>query len=303
MGIFKGWRREAAIYFFMFGLLQSACNFQVRETEEVSSPTAAVPPTSIVLPTEFSTVTPGIPETPIPTERTPTATATDAVPAATETEPPVPPTGTEPASASPTPTTPEGDSGLPSGNPTWKEAFTTSDNWFRGGTKFEDEYTKFEILNGKMAMIAFNPDFREGWVLSWPKPENFYLEGRFKTVDCSGGDRFGLFLRAENVSENPRGYLFGIRCDGRYSLRIFDGKFSELIDWTPNDKIEVGSGKSHLLGIWANGNLLRLYIDRQQVAEFEDNTFKSGPFGVFIGSAQTSNMSVEVDELSYWNIP
>lgn len=299
MGMQKDWPRKVALYFFMLGLLQSACNFQVNETEAVSLPTETVPPTSIVLPTEFSTATVGPSETPIPTVLALTATATVAASAT--------PTGTEPPSASstpaPTPTTSAGDSELPSGNPAWRDTFSTNDNWFSGGNTFEDEHTKFEILSGKMTMTAFNPNFREGWVLSWPKPENLYLEGIFKTIDCSGRDRFGLFIRAENVSENPQGYLFGITCDGRYSLRIFDGEFSELIDWTPNEKIEAGSGKSHRLGILVNGNTLKLYIDRERVAEFEDDSFRSGPFGLFIGSAQTSNMRVEIDELSYWNIP
>ena len=292
------WTRRIAFYILILGLLGSACNFPTRETTAVPPPTEIIPltethsPTSIGLPTEVPTETVSPTNTTISATATPTSTISLTA------------TGTEPSLPSSTPvSTPAGEAGLPSGNPAWSDTFSTNNNWFSGGSVFENEDVKFEIVDGKMKMTAFNPNFREGWVLSWPKPDNFYLEGIFKTIDCSGRDRFGLFVRAENVSENPRGYLFGIRCDGRYSLRIFDGEFTDLIDWILDERIESGSGKSHRLGIWANDNTLRLYIDRELVAEIEDNTFTSGPFGLFIGSAETPNLHVEVDELSYWNIP
>jgi hypothetical protein len=39
------------------------------------------------------------------------------------------------------------------------------------------------------------------------------------------------------------------------------------------------------------------------VGEYQDDTHLEGRFGVFIGSAITPNVTTEVDEIAYWNIP
>jgi hypothetical protein len=153
-----------------------------------------------------------------------------------------------------------------------------------------------------MVMTAFNADYRENWRLSWPEPQDLYLEGSFETGECSGSDRYGLFVRAANLSGNPHGYMFGVTCDGKFSIRIFDGELTNLIDWTTSEHITSGSNQVHRLGFWAKGDQIRVYVNGNRLAEIRDDTFDAGPFGLFIGGVETENFNVEVDRLEYWEL-
>jgi hypothetical protein len=228
-----------------------------------------------------------------PATETPTATGT-------------PDTTTTPTSTvemTPTPTTETtptgGDTNLPSGNPAWKDTFSSGGNW----PLYEDDHVRFTVKDGNAVMTAFNPDYYEGWMLSWPELTDFYLEGIFKTGDCSGRDRYGLMVRSTSPDDSYIGYLFGVTCDGRYSLRTWDGEqFEDIIPWTVSNQIQAGSGKTLKLGFWAKGDHLILYVDRNRVGEVRDTIHTKGKFGLFIGAVATSNFKVEVEEIAYWNL-
>jgi hypothetical protein len=230
-----------------------------------------------------------------PATSTPSATA------------PLPPTMTNTPEVAKTPTgtspSPGSDPDLPAGNPAWEDSFASGTNW-PGGGFFEDDHVRFEVKDGDMIMRAFNANFREGWVLSWPQPTDLYLEGTFKVGDCTGQDRYGLFVRGTIPESNPIGYLFGLTCDGRYSLRSWDGEeFTQLISWTASDKIQAGSGSTNRVGFYARGDRLILFVNSNRLAEINDDTHSEGKFGLFIGAAQTPNFTVEVEKISYWNLP
>jgi hypothetical protein len=232
-----------------------------------------------------------------PYEATPTETAL-----ASETpEPTETPTPTEEGTNTPTPegTPVSQDPNLPTGNPAWRDPFDSGGNW----PLYEDDHVRFEVKEGKAVLTAFNPDFYEGWMLSWPELTNFYLEGTFETGNCSGRDRFGLVARSSAPDEDYVGYLFGVTCDGRYSLRIWDGEtFEDVIPWTSSGLIQTGSGKTQRLGLWAKGNRFILFVDREKLAEVQDSTYDAGKFGLFVGSVETDDLKVKVDEIAYWNV-
>lgn len=194
------------------------------------------------------------------------------------------------------------DPDLPSGDADYVDLFVNPGNWFSGTSSNEDEHARFEVIGGNMVMTAFNADYRENWRLSWPEPQDFYLEGSFETGECSGSDRYGLFVRAANLSGNPHGYMFGVTCDGKFSIRIFDGELTNLIDWTTSEHITSGSNQVHRLGFWAKGDQIRVYVNGNRLAEIRDDTFDAGPFGLFIGGVETENFNVEVDRLEYWEL-
>jgi hypothetical protein len=238
------------------------------------------------------------PYEPPPTETlipTPTQAPTE-TPAAEESPTPTPEEGTTP---SPTPqgTQAAQDPNLPTGNPAWRDTFDSGGNW----PLYEDEHVQFEVESGKAVMTAINPDFYEGWMLTWPEPTNFYLEGTFETGTCAGRDRYGLMTRSSAPSESYVGYLFGVTCDGQYSLRTWDGEeFTQLISWTSSNFINQGTGKTNRLGFWAKGSRIILYVNGKKLTEIQDDTYDDGKFGLFIGSVETDNFKVEVDEIAYW---
>lgn len=220
-------------------------------------------------------------------------------PTPTQTTPTVPPSETPEQSETPAVIDPD----LPGDEPDYVDFLINPGNWFSGGSSYEDEHVRFEIADSRMKMTAFNPDLYEGWRLSWPVLEDFYIEGTFETGECSGRDRYGLFLRATNIEENPHGYLLGVTCDGRYSLRSFDGDFTILIDWTFSEHILAGPDQVNLIGLWAVRDQLRVYVNRVKLAEILDPTYKKGPFGLFVGAAETESFTVEVDQIAYWTLP
>lgn len=214
-------------------------------------------------------------------------------------EPTETPTPEEEGTATPTPeaTSATQDPDLPTGNPAWQDPFDSGENW----PLYEDDHVRFEVEQGKAVLTAINPDFYEGWMLSWPELTDFYVEGSFETGDCSGRDRYGLMVRSTAPDEQYEGYLFGVTCDGSYSLRTWDGEqFEDVIPWTSSGLIQAGSGKSQRLGFWAKGSRIILYVDRNKLTEVQDNTYKNGKFGLFVGSVETDNFQVEVDEIAYW---
>jgi hypothetical protein len=221
---------------------------------------------------------------------------------------PVPPTPTEQIiTDTPTPeTTPSAEStatlevGDPRGQlgePDFHDVFANGNNW----AIYEDEHVGFEVVDNNLEMTAFNNDRWEGWMLSWPSIENFYLEMSATFGDCDGDDRFGLMFRSTGESFSWGGYLFGITCGGRYSLRSWDtSAYRNIVSWQTSDAINTGEGATNRLGVWVEGDTITLYINGNRLSQAQDSEHESGKFGVFIGSAETLDFEVAVDEVSYW---
>lgn len=283
----------------------------------VSATLTLLPMATEEQPVILASATPELPTLP-PVEATATSEPTVAAPPA---EPPtataVPPTATaaatEPAPtaaapAGPTATVSSSDPrsrlGAPTSTDSMDDSFTW--NWPVGS----DKYTNGVFVNGTLAITTL--DSADGWRMANPRGYGFndiYLEATFKTAACSGTDHYGIILRVPVLEDPDQGYLFGVTCDGKYSLRRWDGdakprpEMKRLIDWTASSAINSGSNQTNRLGVWAVGNRLVLYINGTQVGESQDALFKSGFFGVFAGYDNTKNMVIQLDEMSYWENP
>ena len=109
-----------------------------------------------------------------------------------------------------------------------------------------------------------------------------YVEATLSVLTCSGRDSVGLVFRAPDVG---RGYLCGVSCDGRYSLKS-------------------GSDQTQRIAVWTDGNIIRLYANGELLKELVDGTYSDdGLFGVFISSAVTPNFEARLIEFLYWNSP
>jgi hypothetical protein len=253
----------------------------------ISPTTQGATPSADVTPTETVAV--------IVEEPTPTPTMTFTLIPTGETTTPTP-TGT--AEPSPTATLSENDPALTLGNPDWIDTMDDGDNWPTG----VNEYTTIDFENGYLKLTA-EKDV-DGWRLSWPFLENFYLESKMQTPDCTGTDHYGLMFRVPANANANKGYLFGITCDGKYSLRRWDGTTMHTpIGWTAHEAINKGENSLNKLGIWADGASLALYINGEKVDDLQDNNFPEGSFGIFVGKDNTDDLTVWVDEIRYWLIP
>ncbi|MEW5871394.1 MAG: hypothetical protein AB1894_19130 [Chloroflexota bacterium] len=238
------------------------------------TPTETLPATSTPLPTK----------TPLPSD-TPTITLTPTI-TVTSTKGPVP-----------SPTRAEPKAGL--GDPTWEDPLDNANNW----PLYTDGHVGMEIEDGKLAMTAFNPDGYEAMMFTWPILTNFYLEAEITTEACSGGDRYGLLARAPSF--NPiQTYVFGLTCDGKYSLRIWDGaRFVMLREWMANPAIKQGADQTNLLGFKAEGSSLSIFANDTLLAQVQDETFTAGYFGLFISANRTPSFTVQISYMAYWELP
>jgi hypothetical protein len=286
-------------------LLVSACNLpaspEPSPTGDQSAAYTAAAETIIAQLTDVAgTLTPTISEGDLP-EATPTAikpTPTEVIASPTEPSP----TPTTPPSPSPVPsaTLPAGDPKAGLGDPEFHDNFSSGESW----PLYTDEHVSFEVKDSKLSMVAFNPDKYNGWMLTWPVIEHFYLEMEAKPKQCSGLDQYGMMSRATKTEKGYIGYLFGVSCDGRYSLRKWNGeKYITLVEWTESEHILAGANQTNRIGLMAEGDRLSMYANGQLLKEINDNTYQLGRFGVFVGSADTPEFKTVVDEIAYWNIP
>jgi len=235
--------------------------------EELPEPTQPVEPEDTEEPdeTEEPTQTPEPTDTPAPT---PTATLAD--------------------------TDPTGDLG----NPDWVDNMNNGDNWPTG----VDQYSAIKFEDGYLKLTA-GTDV-DGWRVTWPSLGDFYLEATLQSPDCSGSDHFGLMFRVPSDSQASKGYLFGITCDGRYSLRRWDGTVMySLIGLTSSDAINEGEEEVNKIGIMAKDSNLTLYINGEKVNEVSDANYLEGRFGVFVGGTNVEDLTVWVDQIRYWDVP
>jgi hypothetical protein len=192
----------------------------------------------------------------------------------------------------------EGVSGLNLGNATWTDNLDTADYWYL----LDTANTKFTQGDGKLVMTSINPGASEEWGLSdKPSLNDYYLQATFITGNaCSGLDRYGLLARAPDPD---KGYVFEFSCDGNYRLYTWDGtNYHALQEWHAASSIHTGPNQTNTMGIWMKGNTIRLYGNGYKLAEFTDNTFDHGQFGLVVGSINTHNLTINVDQVAYWEL-
>ena len=192
----------------------------------------------------------------------------------------------------------EGTTELNLGSPDWRDAMDTSSYWYLVDTAS----TRFSMDEGRLQMTVIDPGGSDEWGLSLrPEVDNFYLQATFITGDtCADADRYGVLLRAPDPSQ---GYVFGFSCSGRYRLYSWDGEtYRGIQEWRASSAIRTGANQTNILGVWMDGETIRLYANGQLLAEFTDDQFDAGKFGLFIGSPDTDNFTVYVDEVATWDL-
>lgn len=233
------------------------------------------------------------------TEPAPQATATTA-PAATTA-----PTATATVPSGPTATLAPGDPRSRLGGATSTDHMDNANTWV--WPTGSDKYTRATFGSGVQSITALTGT--DGWRLANPAGrefKNLYLEATIRLGACSGSDHYGLIARVPVLEEPDQGYLFTVTCDGRYSLRRWNaevgtkGEMRWLVNWTATPAIQTGSNKVNRIGLWAYGNRLILYANGQLLTEVQDSTYPSGYFGVVVGADNTDDLTIQVDEMSYW---
>ncbi|MGD8603966.1 MAG: SdrD B-like domain-containing protein [Anaerolineales bacterium] len=185
------------------------------------------------------------------------------------------------------------------GQPDFVENFEDGRDWYL----YADGHVTFNVTGDELLMTAINPDEWTGWLLTWPEVDDFYLEVEAEPGDCSGLDNFGLVARV-GTDGGYYGYLAGVACNGQLSLRWWTGvDYVMLAGWRPHEVLTDWDGGPIRIGLWAEGDTLKFYINNQLVAEIEDDRQLSGLFGLYIGSYETPEFDVSVQRVLMWELP
>jgi hypothetical protein len=210
---------------------------------------------------------------------------------------PIPPTDTPMPIVSPT--RPPDDPALRFGEPDWQDTFDTPDNW----APYDGGQTRVEIKDGHFFYTSKTPDNRTYWILAGLPIRNYYMEVTAQTpAVCSGQDRFGIIFRAPDTSQ---GYILMLSCEGKYRLSIINPSgIVDLVPWNAHPAIQIGPNQINRLAIWAEKDLLVVYINGVGLAGLRDSTYNiAGRFGFSIASQNTEEFTVIFDDLMIWSFP
>jgi hypothetical protein len=289
------------------GLLLTACGPQSPAPSEPDADSVATQVSVLLTASPVFTPIPPLPSTEVPlatptaqflATATPLEAAPTQEPAATTapTDTPVPTSTNTPQ---PTTTPLATDPRQLLGGPTWQDkTFKENQNW---GEAWDGEFTRGQFRDSQLVFTSTGVD---GWTMTWPRPEDFYIEMTARTGTCSGKDRYGIIVRVPDT--NNEGYLFGVTCDGYYSLRRWDPedkRYEALVNWTASDRIVQGSNQTNRLGLRVEDGRFQMYANGHYLGEATDDTLKEGRFGPWIGHDQTENFTIYISEISYWDLP
>lgn len=280
---------------------------------ETATPTLAVPTDTPAAATETLAPAVDVTATTAATASTEAAAAAATTAATATITPTAAPTATP---GGPTPTLASGDPRTRLGAPASTDPMNDENFWI--WPTGSDKYTLGQFSNGSQKITALTTT--DGWRLANPTGHEFtnlYLEATFNTGNCAGADHYGLYFHVPDLRNSTQGYMFAFTCDGRYSLRRWNGELkpkgemkwlvdAKAYDWKKDDKgyIATGANKTNKMGVMMVGSRIILYANGNLLTEAQDNTYPAGYFGVLLGSRDSSkNYTIQVDEMSYWNNP
>ena len=128
-----------------------------------------------------------------------------------------------------------------------------------------------------------------------PLPANAYIEITMTPSLCSGGDVYGLYLRAASSGD---GYRLLAACDGR--LRMERLKNQELVilrDWAPGIGMVPGGMLPIRLGVWADGLELRIFINDNYQFTIRDPVYPEGQIGIYARASSDRPLTVSFSSL------
>lgn len=211
----------------------------------------------------------------------------------------------EETEADKTPEVESDDPGVFLGDPDWIDEMEPGEYYWNLAT---DEFMSAAYDDGTLRLQALSEVM--GWrIASTPVLGDSYVEAVVKMGACSTSDGYGLVFHVPEKVAYNQGYFFGLTCDGKYSLRVWDGLSGENGQsvWLQyphfSEYIVKGEDATNKLGVLTIGDTISIYINGEFVEEFVDDTYAEGFFGLYINRDRTENLTINVDQVSYWTDP
>jgi hypothetical protein len=205
----------------------------------------------------------------------------------------------------PTATLPGDDPVKNLGEPSARDTLSNSGIWFSKNTNsFENEFATFTAKSGAISAVSKRSGGPIWYDYFEKRPSDLYLEGKMVATSCSGNDSYGILFRGKDIGSGPS-YFFAVKCNGNYDFYTFgtSNSISYLVNNQSDPAINTGSGATNTLGVWADGKRFRLYVNGVFLKEIENDSLAGDGFvGFFIWSVNGAGLSVELDEIAYWDL-
>jgi hypothetical protein len=175
-----------------------------------------------------------------------------------------------------------------------QDDFSATTGWGTG----TDSDSSVEYANGTMQMIV---NTKNWFVWSTPNDQDYqsvHMEVTAINNDTDPTTAFGIMCNQQTVNDSF--YYFAITPAGQYaiaeaSLAASDVFLTNEDKWEYSDYIQKNAD-SYRLGADCGNGTLTLYVDGQQVASVNDDSYMSGGVGLFVWSgedATTANISFD----------
>jgi hypothetical protein len=235
---------------------------------------------------------------------TPTPTATVTIPTPTNTPAPVATLGlrpTFPPLIGGTPTraaTPTAVRTPPTPTPTLAASGTTTvvftDN-YSGACNLvvgDNPEREFKCENGEYTMLLKTKGSR--WSYYTEEYGDFVLEVDGRVVSGPANFEYGVVFRLATGGRAYYGY--SVTRGGSYSVfRYQDGKYTDLVKYTPSSAIKTGLATNRLRVI-AQGDQIAVYVNDTWLHTVRDSNFKTGGFGLYVNT-ESDNAKAAFDNL------
>ncbi len=190
------------------------------------------------------------------------------------------------------------------GPPQINELFLSEDSWVGpGGSLPDNANIRIEVVDQEMRVTGKNILF-DTWYFSWPTLDEFFIEMRVDSGQCTGKDSYGLVFRGSASGAPSHGYVVAFACDGSYRvLRIDNGDpyfATEIIPWTSSLAINSGPNHVNILSVQGDGENFIVFANGQQIATFIDDWYSIGRYGVFINSGNTAAYTYRTQQIRVW---
>jgi hypothetical protein len=165
----------------------------------------------------------------------------------------------------------------------------------RGWYLEEDIFGATALVSGRLSLASRGQGV---WRFAYSPIVNvidFYMQVDLQAEICSSGDEFGIMYRA---NPSAGSYRFGLRCDGGVRVtRVLGNSAQSLITRAQTQTVVPGPPAENQLGIWANGDRFRFYINRVEAFSARDSAIYQGAIGFYLFSGNAGQTTVFFDNL------
>ncbi len=130
---------------------------------------------------------------------------------------------------------------------------------------------------------------------------DFYMTLNVTLSLCKdSNDFYGVRFR---MADGENFYLWRINCLGQTSLlRTYRGSPLIIHDWTASGQVSPGAPQKFTIGILADGNYLRFFLNDLFQYEIHDTVFSAGGFGLSASSDGTEPLTVSFSKLQIYDL-